>query len=490
MRPCFFVKTIGFLAGGVIACTSPQAVPLPSLAIDPNEVSVSGLSSGGFMAVQMHVAYSATFRRGAGIVAGGPYYCAEGSIVDATGRCMNHLNPIPVAGLVSTTQQWAATGYIDPLSNLASSKVYLYSGTRDNTVKPAVMNDLRTYYQSFVPAENLRYNNSVASGHAMITDDFGGACSRTSAPFINDCDLDLAGAMLTHLHGALNPRNDGALSGSFIEFDQTEFVSGRGMATTGWAYVPQRCAAGTRCKLHVVFHGCKQNTATIGQQFVRNTGYNRWADSNQMVVLYPQTSLQAVNSCWDWWGYDSPDYARKSGPQTRAVAAMVARLSGEAVVTPPPPLAALPAPASVGASGATRSSMVIAWAGVSGATGYNLYRNDGKRNEAPLTGTTFTDTGLSPATTYSWSVAATDASGAQSARSTPATGTTAAAADGGTATCSTASNYAHVKAGRGRLWWGMVLANGSNQNMGFWSIYTSTTLKQTGPNHYVIGSCA
>ncbi|MES2887893.1 MAG: PHB depolymerase family esterase, partial [Pseudomonadota bacterium] len=477
MRPDFFVKTIGLLASGAVACSSSHAVALPSLAIDANEVSVSGLSSGGFMAVQMHVAYSGTFRRGAGIVAGGPYFCAEGSIVNATGRCMTHLNPIPVAGLVSTTRQWAANGDIDPVSHLSNSKVYLYSGTQDNTVKPAVMNDLRTYYQSFVPAENVRYSNAVASGHAMITDNFGGACGTTATPFINDCDVDLAGDMLKHLHGALNPRNDGTLSGSFIEFDQTEFVSGHGMAATGWAYVPQSCASGARCKLHVVFHGCKQNTATIGQQYVRNTGYNRWADSNQMVVLYPQTSVQAVNSCWDWWGYDSPNYARKSGPQTRAVAAMVARLSGGAVVTPPPPPAALPAPAGVGTSGATSSSMVVAWAGVSGAAGYNVYRNDAKRNGPPLTGTAFTDTGLNPATTYRWSVTALDASGAESARSAPATGTTTAATGGGTATCTRASNHAHVNAGRARLSWGMALANGSNQNMGFWNIYTTTTLK-------------
>ena len=47
----------------------------------PDAATVSGLSSGGFMAVQLHVAHSATLVKGAGIVAGGPYYCAEGSIV-------------------------------------------------------------------------------------------------------------------------------------------------------------------------------------------------------------------------------------------------------------------------------------------------------------------------------------------------------------------------------------------------------------------------
>ena len=47
------------------------AVNLPALKIDKTQTTVSGLSSGGFMAVQLHVAYSATFAKGAGVVAGG-----------------------------------------------------------------------------------------------------------------------------------------------------------------------------------------------------------------------------------------------------------------------------------------------------------------------------------------------------------------------------------------------------------------------------------
>lgn len=50
---------------------------LPSLHIDINQSSVSGLSSGAYLAVQFHVAFSATMV-GAGIIAGGPYYCTQG----------------------------------------------------------------------------------------------------------------------------------------------------------------------------------------------------------------------------------------------------------------------------------------------------------------------------------------------------------------------------------------------------------------------------
>ena len=68
--------------------SATAAVNLPALNIDKTQTTISGLSAGGFMAVQMHVAYSATFAKGAGIFAAGPYNCAEGSIINATGRCM------------------------------------------------------------------------------------------------------------------------------------------------------------------------------------------------------------------------------------------------------------------------------------------------------------------------------------------------------------------------------------------------------------------
>ena len=59
------------------------AEPLPALNIDPAATSVSGLSSGGVMAAQLHVAYSGTFRAGAAVLAGGPYYCAQGTLATA-----------------------------------------------------------------------------------------------------------------------------------------------------------------------------------------------------------------------------------------------------------------------------------------------------------------------------------------------------------------------------------------------------------------------
>ena len=379
------------MGGGLVHA----AVNLPALNIDTTQTTVSGLSAGGYMAVQLHVAYSATFKKGAGVVAGGPFYCAQGSVVTATGACMASPAGIAVSSLVTNTNNWGSQGLIDPVANLQSSKLYLFSGTLDSAVKPGVMDALKTYYNSFVPAANVVYKKDIAAEHAMITDDYGSACSVKATPYINDCNFDVAGAILAQLYGGLNPRNANALAaGNFVQFNQSQFITGHGMATTGWAYVPAACTTGTQCRLHVVLHGCKQNETDVQQQYVKNTGYNRWGDTNNIVMLYPQTSTAATNSCWDWWGYDSANYAKKSGPQMLAIKAMVDQISS---TTPPPP--------------------------------------------PP------------------------------------------------TATCWSASNYSHTLAGRAYAYFGVTYANGSSQNMGLWNIYTTTTLKQTGSNYYVIGTC-
>lgn len=482
------LKLVHAVAASVaLACgTAVAAVNLPQLNVDKTQTSVSGLSSGGFMAVQMHVAFSATFKKGVGVVAGGPFYCAQGSIVNATGRCMASPAGIPTSTLVSTTNNWASQGLIDPVANLQQSKVYLFSGSLDSTVKPGVMDALKTYYNSFVPAANVVYKKDIAAEHAMVTDDFGSTCSTKASPYINDCNFDLAGAILGQIYGTLNPRNNNALpAANFVEFNQSQFITNHGMSPTGWAYVPAACSGGQQCRVHVVFHGCQQNYTLVGNKYVRNTGYNRWGDTNKIIMLYPQTSTAATNSCWDWWGYDSANYAKKSGPQMAAVKAMVDQLSNGGT-TPPDPT--LPAPTGVATSGATTSTMNITWNGVTGASGYNVYRAGNKVNALAVTTTHYQDTGLAAGTSYSWTVKAVDGNGDEGAASAAASGTTAGTPPS-TATCYTSSNYAHTTAGRATVSGGYTYAKGSMQNMGLWNVFTVKTLKQTSPGYYIIGTC-
>lgn len=478
------------------------AVALPSLNIDPAAITVSGLSSGGFMANQLGVAHSATFK-GVGVFAAGPYMCAGHANYTA---CMYNAS---ISSAAQSTMQadinnWSGTA-IDPKAGIAAQKIFLFVGNSDYTVGPNPVLALQTQYQNNgVPAAKLQLVRRANTAHVFPTDfDATGnnACSSSASPYISNCGYDGAQAVLSMFYGTLNPRNNAPAAANYIEFDQTAFTTNPGVAANGWVYVPSDCAAGASCRLHVALHGCQQTYATIGDRFLKNTGYTRWADTNRIVVLFPQArvdntsrataasgSLANPNGCWDWIGWYGSNFAQRSGTQVAAIKAMVDRLAagstgggggGGGGSTP------LPAPTGVGTSGATASSMVIAWAAVGGATGYNVYRNGTRVNTALVAGTSYTDSGLAPATTYSWTLRAVDTNGIEGATSAPASGTTTGTA----AVCFTASNYAHVSAGRATQRLGIAYANGSNQNLGLWNVFVTTTLKQTAPNYYVLGSC-
>ncbi|MEV5733093.1 glycoside hydrolase family 18 protein [Streptomyces sp. NPDC052292] len=87
------------------------------------------------------------------------------------------------------------------------------------------------------------------------------------------------------------------------------------------------------------------------------------------------------------------------------------------------------APAGLAVAGTTSSSVSLSWSAVSGATGYNVYRNGTK--VTAVTGTSATVTGLAASTSYSFQVTAANSAG-ESAKSGTVTATTAATGgDGG-----------------------------------------------------------
>src|SRR5476651_1585051 len=76
-----------------------EPVALSGYNADISESSISGISSGAFMAVQFGTAWSSVIK-GVGVVAGGPFWCAKADaddfinaftlpIMTATGSCMS-----------------------------------------------------------------------------------------------------------------------------------------------------------------------------------------------------------------------------------------------------------------------------------------------------------------------------------------------------------------------------------------------------------------
>jgi hypothetical protein len=223
-------------------------------------------------------------------------------------------------------------------------------------------------------------------------------CNQTGSPYLNACAYDGAGAALQWMYGPhtqLTPRAPkGGVNASWHHFDQTPFseareagkgrtggkagttiaktVTASGLGERGWIYIPHECyppppgqagvadghaagaaaADGTRvgaalaerdsdaldaaaeCKLHVSFHGCGMDEASLGNTFVRNAGFVEWAETNRIVVLFPQTGGVFTNGtfnytmhCWDNYGITGPNYAAKGGAMMAPIGRMLTALT-------------------------------------------------------------------------------------------------------------------------------------------------------------------
>ncbi|WP_333798157.1 extracellular catalytic domain type 2 short-chain-length polyhydroxyalkanoate depolymerase [Rheinheimera sp.] len=318
-----------FVAAG--PALAADKTSLPKLTLDKN-ITLSGLSSGGYMAAQFHLAYSSEVQ-GAAIVAAGPVYCAANSLQTAFAHCLNQSSSTPdltAASAYLTAQQ--QQGGIDALENLADDKVWLFHGTKDSTVAESVSDALAAQYQSLLAKNNLVYVKDKAFAHHFPTDhQHGTDCADSKTPFIGSCGYDAAGAMLNHLLPDLKARA-AKTSGQLMELNQQALApkAKDQLGKTGYLYVPQSCSQGQPCRLHVSFHGCKQYGGAVGDVYARLTGLNEYADSNQLVVFYPQAdkSVMNPNGCWDWWGYSGEHYATKNGPQMQAVKQLIEVLQG------------------------------------------------------------------------------------------------------------------------------------------------------------------
>jgi poly(3-hydroxybutyrate) depolymerase len=330
----------------ILAACASGGEALPRLGIDVDKTSVSGLSAGAYMAGQLQIARSSHIV-GAGIVAGGPFGCAETpgtGLMPAAARnsgralegCMSdklRSSGIPdIAALAQQAKDLAEAGSIDPLTGLTEDRVYLFSGAKDRIVARSVVEAAQRFYTEVgVPKENVTLVTRPDAGHTFLTVDTGNACDATASPFVSDCDYDQAGAILKWIYGELKPPGKQE-NGKYLVFDQSPFASGigHGLSSEGVVYIPQSCAKQGGCRLHIALHGCEQNRDKVGMAFIEGSGFARWADANRFVILFPQVSANPVlnpKGCWDWWGYTGEDYLTKDAPQIAAIWKMAERLA-------------------------------------------------------------------------------------------------------------------------------------------------------------------
>lgn len=292
---------------------------------ETESITVSGISSGGAFAVQFHVAHSSMVS-GAGIVAGVPYYCAGGNVALAL-TCMEIPESIILPSLYTATAYAYSVFTIDSPLNLASSKVYLYSGSKDTVVLQGTVKKLQSYYENYIPSSSIKTVYDIPSQHSFVTNSFGNDCDVLGEPYLNNCSYDQAGAIFNQLYG--NLKQPTTPNSKFVKIKQAKFLpllislKFASLEEYAYLYVPSKCGKGN-CRLHVAFHGCEQTLDMIGTTFVEHAGYNSWAESNNIIVLYPQATRNLFNpkACWDWWGFTGTAYASKLGVQIATVKSM------------------------------------------------------------------------------------------------------------------------------------------------------------------------
>lgn len=314
----------------LVSVARADDMSLGSYKIDERGVTVSGISSGAFMAIQMEVAYSKTIS-GAGSIAGGIYGCAEGTVQTAQINCMALPNNIQPQKFVQEAKALADQGQIDPLENLANHHLYLFAGTNDTIIRPLASEKLKEFYDGLIDPSNIRFENQTPAVHGFPTVNYGNPCNIQTTPWINSCGLDGAGEILKTMYGDLNPKI-AAVDAHLHQFAQGAYIdAAAAMYRYGWIYVPSGCEAGETCKLHVALHGCAMNPDDIQDKFARHAGYNEWAEANKIIVLYPQAAkVNQVNpyGCWDWFGYTGRNYITQSGSQMAALKRMIDHLGG------------------------------------------------------------------------------------------------------------------------------------------------------------------
>jgi|GEM_PF-1305915 len=306
MRMIFFTAFLSFF---ILTATWAEN-PLPK--ISENQITVSGVSSGAFMAQQLHVAYSDIFS-GMGSVAGGPFFCAQNmppsDIATIKQQCMMGIG----ADLTATTyidkaEALSANGQIAPVANLKDDKVFIFNSQSDQVINPLLGNTSRLFYDHFIENQgsNIKawayiptYGPFYPVAHGMPTaksifdkyENLGDAalpCApsnsqqyswfpnqfmRGNDPWMYHCNYgfvagyDLGKDILSHLYGSMKSPTDIKAENLYSfaqktyvdDLNSDEALNDHGIGSTGYAYIPDACKSGeTDCKLHVALHGCQQ----------------------------------------------------------------------------------------------------------------------------------------------------------------------------------------------------------------------------------------
>lgn len=303
------------------SATASDTSSLSPISIDPEKVTVAGMSAGAQMAHQLHIAYPEIFS-GAALLAGGPFGCAGGSLATAMARCMSKVEgSLPVEQFVEEIGTAVSAGQLGDSSQLADDKVWVFHGTLDTVVATEQSDALVQLYGALTDESQIKYVNNVVATHTFPTLLNGNACDVVASPFVSACNYDAAGESLQFLYGGLESPAENVAT-DLIEVALPN-AGQAGLLESAYVFIPEFCRGeAANCRAQMVLHGCNQSSAQIGTSFIMQSDYLGWAEANHLVLAFPQVAVAASNpyACWDWWGYSGADYRWREGKQMKVLA--------------------------------------------------------------------------------------------------------------------------------------------------------------------------
>lgn len=294
---------------------------LPVMQLDSERLYVAGVSSGGSMAQQLHLAWPEEIQ-GVAVFTASPYACARDGLSAALFQCMATSWGAPrVHALLEVIQTRVEAGQLGGLNALQNTRAYLYQAGADPVIQAPVTQATLGLYQQLLPTEHLASHRQPQAGHGLPTVDQGVDCARTASPFVNACGYSGASASLDHLDDSVRQAVQATAQGTLELFNQRP-LSGNSKSLEAWGYyyVPPQCATRT-CGVTLVLHGCEQGAEAVGTDFIKQSGYLQQADARDLVMVFPQIQRTLTNpkGCWDWWGYESSAFDTREGSQIQAL---------------------------------------------------------------------------------------------------------------------------------------------------------------------------
>lgn len=441
---------------GVLLDLVNRFVSNPQYAIDPKQVYVAGLSSGGAETMVLGCLAPDVFA-GIGINAGPP-----------PGVSTSQIGMVPSGYTASTAANNCRSLAGANAPAFATQVASVIWGTSDYVVAQG-------YGPLDAQAMRLAWGGSYTKGAAVSVPTGG-----SNTPYLDANGKVRTSEIAVTGMGHAWPAGTGGQSGNYVDASKVNYPA---FALDFWFRNNLRVARAAPPTMNSCSASVSGSTVTV-------TGAASGTIGSYRVVLDGPTPVNDA-AAGSGAGFSKAYASRADGYYSGSVTAtdgstgLTSNACGIApflVGTAP----ALQAPSNLAIGARTASSIALSWNASNGATGYHVYRNGSRVNASALAATGYTDSGLAAATSYSYQVSGVGNGGVESARSATVTASTTAEF---ICTTTTSSNYAHVTAGRAHDSGGYALANGSNQNMGLNNTFYTSTLAQTSAGYYIIGSC-